>query len=317
MPELNEIAVLPGHNGWITSVATSSADPTIVATSSRDRTAMIWKINPDNVGEDEKYGVPVRSFRGHNHFVSDVTFSEDASYILTGSWDATLRLWEVDSGVCSAKFVNHTKDVLSVGFSRDNRKVVSAGRDHSVRVWNTVGQTVSHMEEAHTDWVSCVAFSPLEEQSIVVSGGWDGVVKVINTEVNDSVNTLTGHEGYVNTVTISPDGSLCASGGKDGVVRLWDLTEGRCLYTLKAGDIVHGLSFSPSKYQLAAATESGVVVWDLEKKDIICEHHISGKNLSKHATPPYATSLAWGSTGEVLYVGCTDSNLHVLKLIGA
>ena len=36
---------------------------------------------------------------------------------------------------------------------------------------------------------------------------------------------LVGHQGYVNTVTVSPDGSLCASGGKDGVAMLWDLNE--------------------------------------------------------------------------------------------
>ncbi len=38
---------------------------------------------------------------------------------------------------------------------------------------------------------------------------------------------LVGHKGYVNTVTISPDGSLCASGGRDGTAMLWDLTEVR------------------------------------------------------------------------------------------
>ncbi|KAG2406778.1 Guanine nucleotide-binding protein [Vigna angularis] len=39
-------------------------------------------------------------------------------------------------------------------------------------------------------------------------------------------NTLAGHSGYVNTVAVSPDGSLCASGGKDGVILLWHLVEG-------------------------------------------------------------------------------------------
>ena len=39
--------------------------------------------------------------------------------------------------------------------------------------------------------------------------------------------TLQGHGGYVNAVAVSPDGSLCASGGKDHVTLLWDLTEGK------------------------------------------------------------------------------------------
>ena len=37
-----------------------------------------------------------------------------------------------------------------------------------------------------------------------------------------------GHTAYINSVTVSPDGSLCASGGKDGQAMLWDLSEGTC-----------------------------------------------------------------------------------------
>merc|ERR1712205_194317 len=58
---------------------------------------------------------------------------------------------------------------------------------------------------------------------------------------------LIGHGGYINAVTVSPDGSLCASGGKDGVAMLWDLNEGKRLYSLpcEQGDIIHSLCFSP------------------------------------------------------------------------
>merc|ERR1712125_314524 len=69
---------------------------------------------------------------------------------------------------------------------------------------------------------------------------------------------LEGHTGYLNTVTISPDGSLCASGGKDGTAMLWDLNEGKRLYSLDADDIIHALVFSPNRYWLCAATSSAV-----------------------------------------------------------
>ena len=49
---------------------------------------------------------------------------------------------------------------------------------------------------------------------IIVSGGWDKLVKVWNLTNCKLKNNLVGHTGYVNTVTVSPDGSLCASGGK-------------------------------------------------------------------------------------------------------
>jgi WD40 repeat protein len=75
-----------------------------------------------------------------------------------------------------------------------------------------------------------------------------------------------GHTGYINTLSVSPDGSLAASGGKDGITMLWDLNEGKHLYSLEAGDIVNALVFSPNRYWLCAATASCIKIFDLESK---------------------------------------------------
>ena len=48
-------------------------------------------------------------------------------------------------------------------------------------------------------------------------------------------------------VTISPDGSLAASGGKDCKTMLWDLNEDKHLYTLDCGDKINALAFSPNR----------------------------------------------------------------------
>jgi WD40 repeat protein len=78
-----------------------------------------------------------------------------------------------------------------------------------------------------------------------------------------------GHTGYINTISVSPDGSLAASGGKDGITMLWDLNEGKHLYSLEAGDIVNALVFSPNRYWLCAATASCIKIFDLESKYVI------------------------------------------------
>lgn len=70
-----------------------------------------------------------------------------------------------------------------------------------------------------------------------------------------------GHNGNVNTVSVSPDGSLCASGGKDGVTMLWDLNDRRHLYSLEAGEEINALCFSPNRYWLCAATGSTIKIW--------------------------------------------------------
>jgi guanine nucleotide-binding protein subunit beta-2-like 1 protein len=121
-------------------------------------------------------------------------------------------------------------------------------------------------DDGHQEWVSCVRFSPNVQTPLVVSAGWDKLVKVWSLTTCKLHNNLQGHQGYVNTVTVSPDGSLCASGGKDGVAMLWDLNEGKHLSSLDAGDIINAMCFSPNKYWLCAAVGGAIKIWDLESK---------------------------------------------------
>jgi guanine nucleotide-binding protein subunit beta-2-like 1 protein len=64
----------------------------------------------------------------------DVVISSDGQFALSGSWDGTLRLWDLSTGATTRRFLGHTKDVLSVAFSVDNRQV-RARRHSSVLVW--------------------------------------------------------------------------------------------------------------------------------------------------------------------------------------
>lgn len=69
-------------------------------------------------------------------------------------------------------------------------------------------------EECHDDWVSCIRFSPNLNSPVIVSTGWDKVVKVWNLTNCRLKTNHYGHTGYLNCVAVSPDGSLCTSGGK-------------------------------------------------------------------------------------------------------
>jgi guanine nucleotide-binding protein subunit beta-2-like 1 protein len=105
--------------------------------------------------------------------------SSDGAYALSSSWDKTLRLWELSTGVTTRRFVGHTNDVLSVSFSADNRQIVSGSRDRTIKLWNTLGDCkFTITDKGHTEWVSCVRFSPNPQNPVIVSAGWDKIVKV-------------------------------------------------------------------------------------------------------------------------------------------
>lgn len=165
----------------------------MLLSASRDKTLIIWNLTRD----ETSYGYPKRSLHGHSHIVSDCVclqsrflkniradgtnqvISSDGAYALSSSWDKTLRLWELATGVTTRRFVGHTNDVLSVSFSADNRQIVSGSRDRTIKLWNTLGDCkYTITEKGHTEWVSCVRFSPNPQNPVIVSAGWDKMVKV-------------------------------------------------------------------------------------------------------------------------------------------
>jgi len=252
--------------------------------------------------------------RGHSHYVEDVVISKDGHFALSASWDGELRLWDLNYGTTSRRFVGHKKDITSVAFSADNRQIVSGSRDKTIRLWNTLGECKFTIEDGgHTDWVSCVQFSPNASNPVIVSAGWDKVVKVWTlVEEFKLKKTLVGHTGYINSVTVSPDGSLCASGGKDGTAMLWDLNEGKHLYSLDAGDIINALVFSPNRYWLCAGTNQGIKIWDLESKAIVSDISSQSDGFSSKSQAN-CLSLAWSADGSTLFAGYTDSVIRVLS----
>ena len=64
-----------------------------VCFSLADKTVIVWDLPRD----ETSYGTPRKSLTGHNHFVSDVVMSSDGQFALTGSWDKTLRLWDINT----------------------------------------------------------------------------------------------------------------------------------------------------------------------------------------------------------------------------
>ena len=302
---------LMGHSDWVTQIATSRMFPDTILTSSRDKTLIIWKLNYD----ESNYGYPFKRLKGHGHFITDVVLSQDGNYALSGSWDKTLRLWDLNACKTTRRFEGHTNDVLSVAFSPDNRQIVSGSRDKSIKLWNTLAQckyTIQESSSGHSDWVSCVRFSPSNQNPIIVSAGWDRMVKVWNLTNCKLKTNHIGHTGYLNTVTVSPDGSLCASGGKDYKAMLWDLTEGKHLYTLDNSDIINALCFSPNKYWLCVATGSSIKIWDLENKKLVDE--LKPEFVNKGAAPQ-CTSLAWSADGTTLFAGYSDNLIRVWQIV--
>merc|ERR1712141_839013 len=303
---------LEGHGGWVTQIATNPQFPEMLISSSRDKTLIIWSLTRDG----DVYGHPMKRLKGHNHFVSDVVVSSCGQFAVSASWDKTLRLWDLERGITTTRFTGHKHDVLSVAFSADNRQIISASRDKTIKLWNTLGESKWTQEgkDCHQEWVSTVRFSPTTNNPVIVSGGWDKVVKVWHLSNFALKNNFEGHTGFINSVTVSPDGSLAASGGQDGKAFLWDLGENNNnpLHQLDGGEEVSTLVFSPNRYWLCAASGPVIKIWDLEHKKSVEElkpDSSDNDGTDKPSVEPKCLSLAWSTDGQTLYAGYTDNKI--------
>merc|ERR1712098_739739 len=295
-----------------TSIATSFENPNTLITGSRDKSLMVWELTPD--GEDVGYAR--KCLTGHNQCVQDVVTSSDGQFALSGSWDKTMRLWDLNVGTSVRMGTGHTSDVNSVAFSSDNRQIVSGSRDKTIRLWNTLAECkYTITEDAHSDWVSCVRFSPSAKQPLIVSAGWDKLVKVWNLNNCKLRYNLAGHTAALYTVTISPDGSLCSSGGRDGTVMLWDVNDGKHLYSLDANAPINALTFSPKNYWLCAATDTSIKIWDLENKSV--QDELFPTAAKSKTGMPWCSSLCWSSDGNTLFAGTVDGEICVYETVRA
>ncbi|MBO0790916.1 MAG: protein kinase, partial [Ktedonobacteraceae bacterium] len=80
-------------------------------------------------------GQSMRVFRGHTGNITALCLSPDGDWLLSGSEDTTLRLWETTTGSCIRLFQGHTRRIRHVGMSADKRWAISVSEDQAVRLW--------------------------------------------------------------------------------------------------------------------------------------------------------------------------------------
>lgn len=175
------------------------------------------------IGSNWKYGrCSINVFKGHNNGVMCLQF--DDSILATGSYDATIKIWDIESGKELRTLRGHQSGIRALQF--DDKKLISGSIDRSLKVWNwRTGECISTYT-GHTGAVICLHF----DSSILASGSQDTTIKVWNFE-DKSTFCLRGHTDWVNAVRVQSASRTLFSASDDCAVKLWDLASKACLRT--------------------------------------------------------------------------------------
>ncbi|MEV6669781.1 serine/threonine-protein kinase [Streptomyces sp. NPDC051162] len=218
-------------------------------------------------GTDADPTKPVTRLSGHTSEIECLAFAPDGTTLASGSYDNTVRLWDVATGRALTTYQGHTSNVMSLAFTPDGRTLYSGGFDKTLRRWDLrTGRPMSVVTryDGQNDYVNCLASSP---DGGVLAVGVAGRVELMTPSTGRVFATLTGQTGSMNHIAFSPDGktvATVASEAAGGRIWLWTADTGRHLKTLttEGKDHFNSVMFSPDGKAVAAAGP-GVHLWDL------------------------------------------------------
>lgn len=175
--------------------------------------------------------------RLHNPQLSPIhalTFSSGTGqYILTGSSDRQIRLWNPLNKRLIQTYSAHGYEVLDIAVDSSNEKFVSGGGDKSVFLWDVATAQTVRRFNGHAGKINSVAFGGEGEGgSVVLSGSFDGTVKIwdLKSRGSDHKAIMTLGEARDSVTSVQVWGHEVFVGSVDGRVRVYDLAMG-CLET--------------------------------------------------------------------------------------
>jgi WD40 repeat protein len=249
----------------------------------------------------ENRTLAVNTLKGHEDSVGSVGFSPDGKKLASGSYDKTIKIWDVTTGKVLNTLKGHEGWVGSVGFSPDGKKLASGSYDKTIKIWDVTTGKVLNTLKGHEGWVGSVGFSP--DGKKLASGSYDKTIKIWDVTTGKVLNTLKGHESLVWSVGFSPDGKKLA-GSYDKTIKIWDVTTGKVLNTLKGHEgWVGSVGFSPDGKQLASGSLDNMIkIWDVTTGKVL-------NTLKGHEG--YVLSVGFSPDGKKLASGSYDKTIKI------
>ncbi|MED3025658.1 MULTISPECIES: WD40 repeat domain-containing protein [Bacillus cereus group] len=236
----------------------------------------------------------------HNHLITSLAISNDAKYLISGSADYTIRLFDLETEQLVQTYLGHTDDVEYVTFTSDNKYIISTSNQHDGRVlvWEVkTGKIVVEFTEHKSSVKSVWTYNEK-----VFSSDNDGNVYVWDIKTGNVIDNLGPYEYDIDTINGREKDHKIFLGLDNGNIDEYDAKTHKFIRTIPAHEIgLKCIKFSPSgKLILTAAYDHKVKIWN-DRFELI----------NTLPTYKYQWEVSFGFTpNERFVVGCTFGNKY-------
>lgn len=205
----------------------------LIVTGSRDATLKVWRL-PD---ESSTTTAPppengdnyfLRTLQGHSSSVR--ALSGHGNTVVSGSYDTTVRVWNVETGECRWVLTGHNQRVYSAVLDYKRNRCISGSMDWYVKVWSLDNGSLLYTLEGHTSLVGLLDLN----RTTLVSAAADSTLRVWDPDNGAFLHKLEGHQG---AITCFQHDEYKVVSGSENTLKLWNIKTGKLVQ-----DLLDGLS---------------------------------------------------------------------------
>jgi WD40 repeat protein/serine/threonine protein kinase len=181
-----------------------------------DETAQYWELS-HRTGKMRVKAI----LKGHKDSISALSLSHHDMIAITGSWDNTAKIWDLNNGEWTVNLEGHSKGINSVALSDDDKLVLTGSLDQTARLWDAESGKCIHVLKGHSLSVDAVAIS--RGGKIGLTASKDRTIRLWDLQTGQCIRTLVGHQADVACICLSSDDQIVISGSVDSTARVWSL----------------------------------------------------------------------------------------------
>ena len=250
---------LTGHTAAVEAV-TYSKDGKYLATGSWDNTVRLYTVDTNG------YPKFLRTISGHFGAVTAIAFNFQNTLIATGSKDFTVRVYDLVKGNLVYAARENKETISSLVFDQEGKFLFSSSYDGTIRAYDALVFENNRTEKAinYGTKINDIVLSSSKGSFIVASN------KTSFEQINGNkqvTKTFVGHNAGVNSLDISPNKKMIASGSDDKMIILWDVATAKEIKRLKGhGWKVTSVQFSnDGKYLLSTCNNGEIKLWNIDE----------------------------------------------------